>query len=173
MTISKPCSKCGVILPLDSFSINKKGKHGRSSVCKPCSKKHYYDKDKATAKVRAFRATEKGITKEREWRNNRRRNFPLVRIVQEAKVRAKKNGIPFDLDHDDLTIPKLCPVLGIPIGMSYGHRSDNSLSLERVNNKKGYVKGNVIIISWRANRLKSDATIDEIAKIYRFYRKRK
>mgnify|MGYP006166398807 FL=1 len=37
--------------------------------------------------------------------------------------------------------------------------------------KKGYVKDNIIVVSMRANRIKSDATVDEIRKVADFYEK--
>lgn len=47
-------------------------------------------------------------------------------------------------------------------------KKENSPSIDRLDNTKGYVKGNINIISWRANRIKSDATLDELEKIYRW-----
>jgi hypothetical protein len=37
-----------------------------------------------------------------------------------------------------------------------------SPTLDRIDNSKGYIVGNVWVISMRANRLKSDATVDEL-----------
>ena len=84
---------------------------------------------------------------------------------------ARKMGIDFDLTTADITIPALCPVLGIPItiGTSKGW-SPGAPTLDRVDNTKGYVKGNVCVISWRANSLKSDATLDEVDRIATYIR---
>lgn len=70
-------------------------------------------------------------------------------------------GIPFDLERDSIAIPSVCPVLGIPIAVS-GSRHAGSPSLDRVLPSRGYVKGNVRVISDRANRLKSDQTAAEL-----------
>jgi hypothetical protein len=72
---------------------------------------------------------------------------------------------------DDISIPDHCPILGIPLFPRRGKQggSDNSPSLDRIEGKFGYVKGNVIVISNRANRLKSDATIKELRDIASFY----
>lgn len=64
----------------------------------------------------------------------------------------------------------VCPILGITLDFSdkkqgYGSRTDFSPSLDRINNKKGYELGNLIIISWRANRLKNDGDAEEHRKI--------
>lgn len=87
-----------------------------------------------------------------------------------AKNRSYKKGLDFNIDENDVLIPSHCPVLGIPLKPQVGKASDNSPSLDRIDSKKGYVKGNVIVVSRRANLLKNDATIDEIGKIYNFYK---
>jgi len=90
----------------------------------------------------------------------------------QAKKRAKKKNIEFSITSEDIPeIPKICPVLGIPIIVGKGKLTDNSPSIDRINNNKGYTKGNIRIISYRANRLKNDATIEEIRRILEDYEK--
>ena len=88
-----------------------------------------------------------------------------VSMLKRAKSRAVKKGIDFDLTVEDIIIPDICPVLGIPLFMGTKKRHDNSPSLDRIDNSKGYVKGNVRVISWRANHLKSDSNIQELRKV--------
>lgn len=86
-----------------------------------------------------------------------------------ARGRAKKRGIPFDLDYSELEWPTECPVLGIPIFKGKaGSSNDNSPSLDRFDNSKGYTKDNVRIISRRANTLKNDASLEELEKIVKY-----
>ena len=88
------------------------------------------------------------------------------------KKRAKLKGLEFNLTLNDIPqIPDICPVLGIPIIPNDGTSTptDNSPSIDRIDNKKGYIKGNIRIISNRANRIKSDATIDELRKVLEDY----
>ena len=73
-----------------------------------------------------------------------------------AKNRIKK--LPFNIEITDIIIPEICPVLGIKIEINEGKYKDNSPSLDRINNSLGYIKGNISIISWRANKLKNDGT---------------
>ena len=87
-----------------------------------------------------------------------------------AKIRARRFGWAFDITREEVTIPPLCPVLGIPFGVN-SKQSPNSPTLDRINNTRGYVKGNVRVISWRANSLKSDASIDEIEKVLRYMKR--
>lgn len=89
----------------------------------------------------------------------------------EARSRAKTRGIAFTIEPDDVVVPAKCPVLGIEVACAHGGLKSTSPTLDRIDNTKGYVKGNVIVVSWRANRLKSDATIDELRALVSFYEK--
>ena len=55
----------------------------------------------------------------------------------------------------------MCPVLGIPLELGTRHFHDNAPSIDRIDNEKGYIPGNVWIISHKANRMKKDKPIDE------------
>jgi hypothetical protein len=84
-----------------------------------------------------------------------------------TKKRAKKNGTKFTLTVNDIPeIPEYCPVLNIKIkANTISAPLDSSPSLDRINPKRGYVAGNIRIICNRANRIKSDATVDELKLI--------
>lgn len=89
------------------------------------------------------------------------------RMLKDAKYRAKKQGLPFNLTEDDFEIPTHCPALGLTLRRR--HR-DLSPSLDRLVPELGYVKGNVIVVSNRANRMKNDATVHELETVASFYR---
>ncbi|BBA65605.1 hypothetical protein [Xanthomonas phage XacN1] len=99
-----------------------------------------------------------------------KKDFKL--LWSQLKASAAKRGIPFELtptDIDEIGIPITCPILGIPL---YFHREkvqDNSISFDRIDSTKGYSLDNVIVVSYRANRLKSDASLDELRRIADFY----
>ncbi|HEX5126494.1 MAG TPA: hypothetical protein VFW00_07115 [Rhodocyclaceae bacterium] len=98
----------------------------------------------------------------------------LSLLVANAKYRAKKRGVEFTITPLDLEMPQKCPVLGIEIEHGNDDQSlsarDCAPSLDRRDNKKGYIPGNVRIISWRANRLKNDATVAELEAVLRYMR---
>lgn len=77
-----------------------------------------------------------------------------------------RKGIKFDIVPEDIPeLPTHCPILGIPIqyiARGKGGWYDDSPSLDRIVNELGYTKGNVRIISNRANRIKMDATLEEL-----------
>jgi hypothetical protein len=87
-----------------------------------------------------------------------------------AKTRAIRKGVPFTIMLADVPhIPDLCPVLGIPLVISNDYAQFNSPSFDRVVPILGYVPGNVMWISNRANSVKSDATPAELMRIALFY----
>lgn len=83
-----------------------------------------------------------------------------------ARNRAKKKGWEYSLEPSDIIIPEYCPVLGLKLETQIGRAADNSPSLDRINSGKGYIKGNVQVISRRANILKNNATLSEVEAIY-------
>lgn len=100
----------------------------------------------------------------------------LKPIYNRLKNSAKKRGIPFDLslgDLEELSIPLTCPILNIPLAFNTGRAQDNSVSYDRKDSTKGYTKDNLVVISWKANRLKNNASEEELRKISNFYSERK
>ena len=89
------------------------------------------------------------------------------RMIYRVKHRAKRNGTPFDITFEDIQVPEICPVLGLSIknGVGTGRWQDCSPSLDRIKPELGYVKGNIRVISARANLLKSNATVEELEKV--------
>lgn len=84
-----------------------------------------------------------------------------------AKARAKRDGLPFNLEISDIVIPDVCPVFGIPLFVGDRTQHDYAPTLDRIIPKLGYVKGNVRVISYRANRIRNDATFAELKKTRR------
>lgn len=84
------------------------------------------------------------------------------RLLAGAKKRAQEKGLLFTLRPEDVRIPTFCPVLGLRLAAQVGKAGDNSPTLDRVDPKYGYTKGNVVVMSHRANRLKADATAKEL-----------
>ena len=102
---------------------------------------------------------------DKEWRRS------AVYDAMREKFRNKKAhsyGVEFSIDFGDVLFPTHCPVLGIELDYFASGREENSPSFDRIDPKKGYVKGNVAIISLRANRIKNDGTAEEHQKIADF-----
>lgn len=142
----------------------------RAIACqKKASKKYYYNNRKSE------------IARSRRWNENNRARFnanqvlrrsvklqPNVVLYNNAKNRAKKYSLPFDLVPSDIIVPEFCPVLGIPLKVATGCAKPNSPSIDKIIPEKGYVKGNIAVVSHKANTMKSDASIDEIRLLLAF-----
>jgi hypothetical protein len=92
-------------------------------------------------------------------------------LWESAKQRAKKKGLQFTLTLEDICIPEKCPVLGIPLEVGVKKRCDNSPSLDKKDPSGGYTPENVWVISWRANRIKCDGTLEELEMIVKALKK--
>jgi hypothetical protein len=88
------------------------------------------------------------------------------RLFRSAKGRAAEKGVPFTIALSDIHVPARCPVLGVAFERGAGSPQANSPSLDRIDPAKGYVPGNVQVISHRANTLKNNATLEEIEALY-------
>jgi hypothetical protein len=92
-------------------------------------------------------------------------------LLSKARHRASKAGLPFDLDREwaaeklQHALDNGCPYLGIPIVMDGGKNDPGCPSIDKVIPERGYVKDNCVIVSYRANTLKRDATPAELMKI--------
>lgn len=110
---------------------------------------------------------ESGATSARtkKWR----RENPELYLLKSAKDRAAARGHEFSITIDDIKIPSHCPVFGTPL-IAFGGRGANgaSPSIDRIDNSKGYVRGNVAIISSGANALKRNATISQIELLLKY-----
>lgn len=89
-----------------------------------------------------------------------------------AKARAKRLKLEFNIPKGCLVVPDFCPVLKIQIipGRNKGKFTDNSPSIDRIDNDKGYVIGNVHVISYLANRIKTNATVDQIMRVALYFK---
>ena len=96
-------------------------------------------------------------------------------ILNSAKGRAKKRQIEFKLSIEDVVVPDICPILGIPIRKQWGGIKQTNLersnqpSLDRIDSNKGYIKGNVVVISYRANILKGGYSSKEHRRVAQFW----
>lgn len=126
----------------------------------------YYQQNREKEIARAQKSNKKKSRKEINiYKKELNRRHPLNIILQQAKHRAKSKNIPFNISADDIEIPEFCPIFGLELQINEGHAKDNSISLDRIIPSLGYVKGNVVIISYKANTIKNNASIDELEKI--------
>lgn len=92
-------------------------------------------------------------------------------IIRNSKFTAKRRGIPFSITKDDFELPKRCPILGFQLEYGVGNdgNSTKHATLDRIDNTKGYIPGNIMIISRLANAMKNQATFDQLQKFINNY----
>jgi hypothetical protein len=149
----KICSFCKKKLSIEKFrAVSRKNWRGQYPQCKIC--------ESSLMKIK--------------YKQN-----PIPQMLSNAKIRAKKKGVDFNLTSQYLKkiFPKdnKCPISGLNFEFGYINREkinkNNSPSLDRIIPSKGYVIGNVMVISDLMNRMKQDSTFEDIEKLYNFYKK--
>lgn len=186
---TKQCSRCKEEKPLDDFYTRAISRDGRMSHCKACGaiadrnrrlrdaeltrqKDAIYRANKKD-KARVYMANYRARNKDRIQSNIKKikaRN-PTKYLVSAARKRAIHRGTEFSITENDINIPTHCPVFGTPLKTSLvGKRDWNSPSIDRIDNSKGYIPGNVAVISYRANTIKSIGTADEHEAIAKWMR---
>lgn len=120
-------------------------------------------------KYRAMLRRQYAKAKARGYHRKYRLRAQVQYLLTGSRARAKKRGLPHTLTKNDIVIPEVCPVLGIKIRKGDNlTKTGHSPSLDRMDNSKGYTPENVRVISLRANRLKSDATIEEMRRVLHY-----
>lgn len=160
--VSRVCNGCKQDKPLADFHRKNIGKGGRVAVCRECHKAAYRaDHPKKPRKP---------------WTLKEKREYNLANadrhMYLRARARARLAGMQFNITMDDVAVPRFCPVLGIELVFGGGRGNferGSSPSIDRIDNSKGYIKGNVIVVSDRANCIKRDATLLELQRIADFY----
>lgn len=151
--------------------------------------KEYYQlyKEKVSNRNKEYRKNNKEKLKEYESNpvrraknaqhlKQKRKEDPCRFIFYSAKKRAKESNLPFEITKEDIQniypIDDKCPILGIDLYVSDNNSTDHSPTLDKVIPEKGYIKNNIVVVSYRANRIKNDASLEEIEKLYNFLKNR-
>lgn len=156
----KLCKTCNVEKTLNDFWKDSRRKDGFFSECKICNRSRarvWYKNNYAGKRSEYVERVRKS-----------RKLDPIGLLLRQAKYRAKGKGIEFSIGRDDVEWSAVCPVFGFPIyygGNGTKMPGPNSASMDRVDNDKGYIPGNVVVISHRANAIKRDASLDELQAI--------
>jgi hypothetical protein len=136
------------------FGKAKRYKDGQDVYCKVC-------RSKLTI-ARSLRDPEK----RRQERINYRRKHHDKILLDAAKARASKGGLPFTITREDIVVPAHCPVFGFPLVVKeasrYRGHSFNSPSVDRIIPRLGYVPGNIMVMSILANTMKQNATPEQL-----------
>lgn len=161
----KKCTKCNQEknnIDFHKCSVNKDGLYKWCKTCKIEYDRNYRKSDK----VQTYYKSKEYREKKKLYEYERRINSPEIIMYTWVKNRAKRKNLPFNLEISDIIIPDKCPLLEIPIFMKpykqKGSFCPNSPSIDKIIPKLGYIKGNIMIISMKANIMKSNASIEEL-----------
>jgi len=114
----------------------------------PEYKKKYYEKNKEKLIAGQARYNEKNM---------------VGILFRSAKHRAKVLNLSFNIEKSDIQIPKICPFFLLPLTSTQGSgRCQMNASLDRIDSSKGYIKGNIQVLSSLANKMKQNATQEQL-----------
>lgn len=173
----KICSSCRQSKPVSMYHRDKRLLDGLQCQCIAChnvSKANWRKRDPEGSAISLRKAWINYYRKNKEKRIRAAKNRYLKAttaqvLLRIARQRAKNKNIPFSLTVEDISVPSHCPILGIPLKRSIKILSDNSPSLERIIPRNGYVPGNVMVVSFRANAVRRDASAKELMRIATFW----
>lgn len=163
---TKQCNMCQEHKALFEFSKNKSSKDGLQYRCRSCDNKYQSD--------RRNKNKEATLQYGREYQSKRRQNFEyrLKMLLNASKQRAVLKNREHTLTLDDIKelYPKdgKCPVFGFDLEFNSAGFRETSPSIDRIDSTKGYTRDNVQIISWKANRLKAYATVEDLEILVAF-----
>ena len=149
---TKKCRRCRNEKPFEQFGKRTYKRGGVAALCLECAPK---------------RGEYVISNKEQEEK------LVIRRMLYGAERRARQKGLEFNITKEDIELPDVCPILGIELRKNSGKSSESSYSLDRKDSSKGYIKGNIQVISNRANTLKSNATIEELEKLLEYMKRHK
>lgn len=136
----------------------------RSSLCPECQRNYRLSRKK---KLKDGEENPSTVSS----RVYREKN-PEIYLLCNPRQRAEKKGWEFNLTPEDVIIPTHCPVFGVKLD-PVGSGTNYTPSIDRIDPSKGYIKGNIRVVSWRANTLLSDGSLKEFEDIVKFLKEKK
>jgi hypothetical protein len=155
------CSGCQQLLAEEAFAVDRMRASGRRYKCRACSSLEFA-RWKATPGYRA--RLDKQLAKNRALKLMRPRERWVRHALNASRRRSKTKGLAFGLTLEWLqaNTPSCCPLLGMPLAYDNDTPQSNSAALDRIDNSKGYEPDNCWVISMLANRIKTNATLEQL-----------
>jgi len=145
---------------------------------KPCKNGHFSER---SIKDSACKVCEKERRASSYYDTYKTDEAAFRKQFTDLRGRARKNKIPFEIRLEDIEQPEFCPVLGVRLQYGINHNTEETkwkkhpdrASFDKLVPKLGYIPGNVFIISLEANRLKSNATVEQIESLLKYMKREK
>lgn len=147
MFMKKICKTCKIEKDLEKFPTNRPNSIERRPICRDC----------------------KNITCNVYYHKTKTIEYAARDLLNWSRRTAKNKNFEFNLEKIDINIPEICPIFGLKLDVNKQCYKDNSISIDRINSDLGYVKNNIIVVSWKANHIKGDASIHEMKLVYENY----
>lgn len=142
--MKRVCTKCEQEKEITEFPPDKRASDGCQARCRSCIN---------------------------TWMKEHARSNPAWQMWRRARSRAAKKGFDFNITVEDLLpLPTHCPIFGTELRLTTKLHDPHTYSLDRIRNDQGYVRGNVMVMSYRANRLKNDGTAEDHEAIAQWMR---
>ena len=157
---TKKCCLCKEEKHLSEFSKNLASKDKLQYKCRTC--------DVEYQRKRRAADPQKAADYSRQYQKNKRKdfNYRLQMLINASKQRASIKGREHSISVADLKelYPKdgCCPIFGMKLEFNSAGFRENSPSIDRIDSQKGYTRDNIQIISWKANRIKGYASVEEL-----------
>lgn len=187
----KTCVQCLKTLLVKEFQWKQKSRNHKCSRCKECESEYNKNRRERYRKINLALSSQDEYTigcqmcsickvvklSNEFYRNNTtstgirticktcfelemKENYQLY-LWRGLKQRARTRNLEFNLVPKDIILTEICPILGVPL-VYRGKQHSFNASVDRINNSKGYVKGNIIVISKKANTMKNDASFEQL-----------
>lgn len=157
-TETRTCISCGK--EWQAIVRNSKNTTKMQHFCADCLKILTPNQRRNLRREKDFEYAE---AKRQASRDNHKKHIVHAMWIR-AKQRAEKHNYEFNIDETDIIIPKVCPLLEVPIVMGSKGDYEYTPSLDRIDNSKGYIKGNIWVISKKANSMKNSASKEELSR---------
>jgi len=162
---TKTCSSCKEAKFLSEFTLNKAAKDGLQYKCKSCDVAYQKARRENNPNVNEY---------SRNYQKKRREDFDyrLQMLLNASKQRAKTKGREHTITLQDIKDKyppdNRCPVFGFELEFNSEGFRETSPSIDRIDSSKGYTPENIQIISWKANRIKAYATVEDLEILVAF-----
>jgi hypothetical protein len=157
---TKHCSRCKAQKLLSEFSLNNKAKDKLQYKCRVCDVE--YQAQRRNANKDQFSEYS------RQYQKGRRKDFEyrLQMLINASKQRAKNKGRDHNITVADIKAiypaDGRCPIFGNILEFNEAGFRDSSPSIDRIDSSKGYTIDNIQVISWKANRIKGAASLQDL-----------
>jgi hypothetical protein len=156
----KICNTCKQFCFYTEYTKNSTAKDGLQHNCKSC--------DNERQRKRRIEKRDELLEYGRKYQTKRRNNFDyrLQMLLNASKQRALSKGREHTITLQDIKdkypVDGRCPVFGTLLQFNSTGFRDSSPSIDRIDSNRGYTVDNIQIISWKANQIKRNASLEEL-----------